>query len=333
MEVNEKTFLVTQEHHKKRIDIFLAEVLPQFSRAKIQSFIKNKLVLINSKWCKPSKEIKVNDEIKIIFQEDNNNQIIPQEMAIEILYEDNWLLAINKPAGVVTCPTPKFKTHTLINYLAFKLPEISPVGGIYRYGILHRLDKDTSGALLIAKDENSFNNISLQFKERKIEKYYLAIAFGKIVDHISNTINKPIGRDFKEGKRMKICGRRARFATTKFKAIKTTHNLHLLSIKPVTGRTHQIRVHMASIGLPIIGDKMYLKSKKLKYILSHLFSCNKVIPYNRPSRQLLHAYKITFIHPVYNVKKNIIAPIPTEMSDYIKTFFGEVQIKDEELHI
>lgn len=331
MKINEKTFFITEENHKKRIDVFLSEMLPEFSRAKIQCFIKNNLVLINSHPCKPSKEVKISDTVKVILQEENNKSIIPQNIPIEILYEDHWLLAVNKPKGMVTCATPKLKTQTLTNYLAYKYPEIHSVGGVLRYGILHRLDKETSGVLLIAKEENSFNNISLQFKERKIEKYYLAIAYGEVQNCIDNTINEPIGRDFKEGKKMKIHGRKARFATTKYKIIKTINNFHFLLIKPITGRTHQIRVHMASIGMPILGDKVYLKNKKTKETLKHLFWNNKTNPYL--DGQLLHAYKISFYHPFYKDKKTILASIPTQMSNYLKTLFGEFQIKDEELYI
>lgn len=278
--------IVSENKSSKRIDKFLAEEFFSYTRGEIIRQIKAGHILVNGKKVKPSYILKENDIITIINSQkttDNSQGIIPNpRIKLEIIYQNKNIIAVNKPAGIQVHPDSHEKKNTLANALVASWPEIKNVGeDLLRPGIVHRLDKDTSGIIIIARNQEAFFELKKKFKNREIEKTYLAIVPGKITK--PGEIEKPIARATSYRKQV-IAGKKTRTkireAVTHYKVLKSGENFSLLEVQPKTGRMHQIRVHLATIGHPIVGDKIY----KLKKIKSE----------NMASRQLLHAKSISF---------------------------------------
>ena len=267
---------------EKRLDTYLAQYLQDFSRSKISNEIKKGFVLVNSNETKPSYTIKSGDIIEINIQE-NILKIKPENIPLNIIYEDNNMAVINKPSGMLTHPTTIETTGTLVNALLYKYGEnLSDINGEFRKGILHRLDRNTSGLLMIAKNNKAHEFLVEKMKNREISKKYLAVVKG-VIDENEFTINKPIGRNPNHPEKMGILGinEGGKESISKVKVLKRFKDATLIEVHLITGRTHQIRVHLSSIGHPVYNDTLYGFGKmKIK-----------------TEEQVLQSYKLSFPKP------------------------------------
>jgi 23S rRNA pseudouridine1911/1915/1917 synthase len=295
----------------KRLDIFIANHL-RLSRSYIIYLIKNNKIHIDDQLKKPGYRIKINDVIKGEIPPSGPSEFLPEPMDLAILHEDERLIVINKPPGLVVHPSPGHLAGTLVNGLLHHCPDLKGIGGEIRPGIVHRLDKDTSGVMVIAKDDEAHQFLSRQFKERKIKKEYMALIFGELFPD-SGKINLAIGRHPSDRKKMSTISRRARDAETLWTVINRFNGFSLVSVNLKTGRTHQIRVHFSAIHHPIVGDPVYSGGKIFKTTSRETQTILKTA-----DRQMLHARRIAFIHP--ESEKTVIfeAPIPTDMANLIK---------------
>ena len=279
-----------------RIDKYLSDNTP-YSRELITKMINNNYILVNKKSVKPSYKIKIDDIISIDESYNEKRDINPKEMKIDIVYEDEDLIVINKPSGLVVHPGSGNKDNTLVNGLMYYTNELSDIGGKERVGIVHRLDKDTSGLMLVAKTNKAHELLADDFKYKRIFREYYALLVGKFP---SNTafIDAPIGRSKKYFDRMEVRsdGKEAR---TNLKVIKRFNKYTLVSLVLETGRTHQIRVHMAYIGYPIYNDPVYWNGNATSF------------------GQFLHSKTIRFIHPITKEELEFTTDLPKEMEDFI----------------
>lgn len=288
-----RKFIITEENKNKRLDTFLTESLDGKSRSFIQGLIEKEEVLVNSNSKKSNYKLRIGDEVQINIPEPTHLNIKPEEIPINIIYEDSDVIVVNKPQGMVVHPAPGNYEGTLVNALLNHCGDLSGINGVARPGIVHRIDKDTSGILVVAKNDNAHNKLSEQFKEHSITRVYLALVEG-IIKEDEGTIDAPLARHPKE--RIKIAivpgGRRA---VTHYKVIKRFKEHTLVECKLETGRTHQIRVHMCHIGHPLVGDPVY-GYKKQKFNLEG---------------QMLYAQKLGFIHPKTNEYVEFQCDIPS----------------------
>lgn len=276
-----------------RLDQFLAEKYPDFSRSYFQKLIQKGLVLVNGEKIKKGQKLKIQDEVEVEFLIEEELRLEPEYIPLQILYEDDDLLAINKPEGMVVHPAPGHRTKTFANALVYHLKK-NPFNDNLRPGIVHRLDKDTTGVLLAAKHLKSQVKLVNLFSERKMHKKYNALCLGTVQNQ---TINMPIGRDPKHRQKMKVI-ESGKEALSIVKTLGFDDTLSFVEVEIKTGRTHQIRVHLKQIGHPILGDSVYgntTLNKKLK-----------------ATRLFLHARVLSFIHPFSNQKITIEAPLPKD---------------------
>lgn len=288
-------YIVEAKHETLRIDKVLPLLNEDYSRAYFSNMIKNGEVLVNGKEVSPSYKVKENDVIECNFK-DSTSTLKPYEYKLDIVYEDEDILVINKPKGLVVHPGGGHSDDTLVNALIYTKKELSTINGALRVGIVHRIDKDTSGLLLICKNDYSHIEIAKQLKDHSMHREYIALVDG-VIEKDSGKVIGPIGRDKKNRLKMCIDTVDGKDAITHFNVIKRFNDYTLIECKLETGRTHQIRVHMSNIHHPIVGDALYGGSEKI---------------YN--NGQLLHAYKLTFTHPRTKKVMTLEAPLP----DYFK---------------
>ena len=290
------------EEDNQRIDAYICSKL-DISRVTVQRLIKENKILVNKKQTKASYKVKIGDKIEIEEEEAKEIEIKAENIPLEILYEDKDIIIVNKPKGMVVHPANGNPDGTLVNaIMSICKDSLSGIGGEIRPGIVHRLDKDTSGAIIIAKNDKAHINLSEQIKNHEVEKTYIALVRG-IVKENEATINMPIGRSTKDRKKMAV-NKNGKSAITHFKVIErfAKENCTLLEIKIETGRTHQIRVHLSEIGYPIIGDEVYSSGKNMWNIKG----------------QCLHAKSLKFKHPITNKEMYIEAPLPEYFSSLIR---------------
>ncbi len=292
----------------ERLDIFLSKRL-NLSRSKIASLIKDGLIKINEKTIKPHHKTKIGEGISVIIPDE---RIKPENIPLDIVYEDAEIIIVNKPAGMVCHPTAKIRKGTLINALLFHT-SLADCGKEDRPGIVHRLDKDTSGLLVVAKTKTAYCSLVKMIKERIIKKKYLAYVWGNVVED-EGEISIPIGRPKKGGVLMKPYGRKMREAKTFYKVLQREKDISLLEIELQTGRTHQIRVHLASIGHPVIQDKSYGKKSEIR-VLSLAKARN---PKSEICRQALHAFSLSFPHPITKEALSFEIELPLDMKGVIQ---------------
>jgi len=310
-------FIVSKEDVNKRIDLYLAQKIPEISRNRIQRLIEDGFVFINKKNnINSSLRLKTDLEISLQIPPPVQSELIPLETELDIRYEDRDLLIINKPAGIVVHPGAGHKQNTLVNALIYCCKDLSGIGGVERPGIVHRLDKDTSGLLLVAKNDNTHNLLSNMFKERTIKKIYYAITHGKF-ESKEGIIKKSIGRHPTERKKPCVSEKNSRIAVTCWKVIEVFNKATFLEIDLKTGRTHQIRVHLSSTGNPILGDTLYGGKKKININENDI----------NIKGFTLHAGQINFIHPVNNKNIEIKAEMPEEMQGILNLLKSEKNIK------
>ena len=297
-----KEFVVEKEEENIRIDRYLSEKSKDFSRVAIQRWIEEEKVLVNGKKIKPSYKVQENDKISIEEEKPKEIELKAQEIPLEIIYEDNDIIVVNKPKGLVVHPANGNPDGTLVNaIMAICKDSLSGIGGEIRPGIVHRLDKDTSGVLIIAKNDKAHINLSEQIKNHEVEKTYWALVRG-IVKENEATIKMPIGRSTKDRKKMAVT-QNGKEAITHFKVLEryVQDNCTLLEVKIETGRTHQIRVHLSQIGYPIIGDTTYSNGKNKWGI----------------EGQCLHAKSLKFKHPITGKEMYLEAELPKYFKDLL----------------
>ncbi|HLB52417.1 MAG TPA: RluA family pseudouridine synthase [Chlamydiales bacterium] len=295
---------VMQEEEEMRIDKLLALRYPQYSRTYFQYLIEQGCVLINGETIKKRIEPEEGDEVEVYFQAVACPSLQPESIPLEVLYEDDDFLAVNKPAGMVVHPAPGHWSGTFVNALLAHCEGNIPGSDPIRPGIVHRLDRETSGVLLAAKTLTAHQRLVEQFASRTIEKFYLAVACGRPANGI---ISAPIGRHPVHRKEMAVLSD-GREAITDIQVAAFNEKLSLLLIRPQTGRTHQIRVHLKHIGSPVLGDPVYGNDR-----LNQLFD---------PPRHLLHAYRLIFDHPITGVTMKLSAPIPEDFAYWMKRLCG-----------
>lgn len=288
-----QTIKINKDFDGVRLDKALSILLESTSRSKIQQYIDNSLVLVNSKVEKASFKLKENDEITILDLPDEHYDLEGEDIKLDIVYEDDDLLVINKPKGLVTHPGAGNWNHTLANALKFYSDKLSTSNGEYRPGIVHRLDKDTGGLMVVAKNDEVHAELAKQLSDHTLGRNYYALVLGVISENEGKII-APIGRDDKFRQKMAVDLRDGKYAETHFKVVERFANATLLDCALKTGRTHQIRVHLTYIGHPIIGDPVYGKGNRKMY----------------DDGQLLFAYKIQFIHPRNKKKMEFSVPLP-----------------------
>ena len=280
-----------------RLDLYLAEKASELSRSRAQKLIEENLVLVNGKPCTDKNyRLQSGDQIAVTIPEPVKSRVEPEEIRLDIVFEDSDLLVINKPRGMVVHPAPGHAQGTLVNALLSHCRDLSGIGGVMRPGIVHRLDKDTSGLLIVAKNDFTHRSLSAQLKARKLHREYIALVFGHIKPEIGR-IEAPIGRHPRHRKKMAvISGGRA--AVTRYRVIKYFKHYSLLKLKLETGRTHQIRVHLAHLGYPVVGDPTYTKGK------------TNDLPPELAGPQALHARLISFTHPRSGENLEFSVPLP-----------------------
>ena len=298
--MNVENLIVTKEDEGIRIDKYIAMKLENISRMAIQRMIENENILVNENKVKVSYKTISGDKIKIIEEEKKESYLKPEEIPLDIIYEDNDIVVVNKQKGLVVHPGNGNPNGTLVNaIMAHCKNSLSGIGGELRPGIVHRLDKDTSGLLIIAKNDEAHINLSNQIKEHKVKKTYLALVKGRIKEKEA-TINMPISRSQNDRTKMAV-SKDGKEAVTHFKVIRKYENYTFIEINIETGRTHQIRVHMSHIGYPLVGDNVYSNGKN---------------PFGVEG-QMLHSYKLEFVHPKTKEKMELSAPLPNYFENII----------------
>ncbi len=279
----------------ERLDRFLAQRLPGLSRSRLQALIRQGRVTANGLAGKPSLRLKRGDGVEVVVPPPEPVEMAPEAMPLEVVYQDRDLLVVDKPAGLTVHPGPGHPSHTLVNALLALCTDLSGIGGELRPGIVHRLDKDTSGLMVVAKHDAAHQSLSRQLKERLVQKRYLALVVG--TPHpAQGVIEAPVGRDPHHRQRMAVVeGGRA--AVTPYRVQEVLGEYALVEVRPTTGRTHQIRVHMAFLGHPLVGDQVYSRRR---------------VPFLE--RQFLHACFLAFEHPMTGERLEFTSPLPADLA-------------------
>lgn len=305
---NQQTITITEDHKNKRLDQALAQLLPEYSRAQIQSWIKSGHILVDGKTVKPNTKLKGLEEIQVSVQERLDEMWEAQKLPLDIVHEDDDVIVLNKPVGLVVHPGSGVSSNTLLNALIHHAPQLKKLP---RAGIVHRLDKNTSGILVIAKSERAFKSLTQQLKTRTMSREYKAIVYGAMIS--GGTVDAPIDRHAIERKRMAVV-ETGKPAITHYRIAEKFPNHTLLSVKLDTGRTHQIRVHMLHIRHPIVGDNTYGGRTRLSKGMSE-----ELIALLREfKRQALHAFALGFIHPATDEPVSFKVDLPEDMQVLIK---------------
>ncbi|ACB52672.1 pseudouridine synthase [Crocosphaera subtropica ATCC 51142] len=302
------TINLTVENKGNRLDLWLSNQLTDISRSHIQRLIEQGNIILNNEVCTNKKiKVKIGDRLQINLPEPKPLELKPEPLPLDILYEDEQLIIINKPANLVVHPAPGHETGTLVHGLLYHCSNLAGIGGVQRPGIVHRLDKDTTGAMVVAKTDFAHQNLQAQIKNKTAKREYLGIIYGVLTNQEDKEnshqgiINLPIGRHPIDRKKMAVVPleKRGREAITHWEILERLGNYSLVKFTLETGRTHQIRVHSSYYGNPIVGDPLYSTNRSLKMNLSG---------------QALHAHKLTLTHPITSEKIEAIAPLPDELT-------------------
>jgi len=301
---------VDQTHAGTRLDALVAAQVEHCSRSFAAVLIQKGAITVDGIARKASYLVKAGETVSGAIQKPETPSFQPEDIPLEILYEDDELLVVNKAPGMVVHPAPGHASGTLVNALTHHCPDLLGISGSLRPGIVHRLDRDTSGALVVAKTNGSMHGLAAQFKSREVRKQYLALVYG-VMKEDRGRIDRPIGRHPTDRKRMSVVSRTPRAALTTWKVRKRFDGVSLLELDIHTGRTHQIRVHCHAIGHPVVGDPMYTNRGSQK----QLGACNRSIfaVVGKLRRQMLHAWRLTIHHPVSGRTLTVTAPLPEDM--------------------
>lgn len=295
------SFKVTDEEQGMRLDVLLAGRFGEMSRSHLQKLIVDGLVIVNGKTIKANYKIQIDDTINVTFPEAKPVEIVAENIPLDIIYEDTDIIVVNKPRGMVVHPAVGNYQGTLVNALLDHCQDLSGINGEIRPGIVHRLDKDTSGVMVVAKNDYAHLNLAEQIKNRTASRKYLAIVHGNIAEE-QGIINAPLGRHASDRKKMAVSFSNSKEAITRFRVIERFVNFTLVECKLQTGRTHQIRVHMQYIGHPVVGDPKYGPEKKQFAIKG----------------QALHSAELSLKHPVTGESMLFTTPLPADMTNILK---------------
>src|ERR1041385_1941195 len=298
------------EHAGTRLDVYLASQFEGWSRARLQRLIENEDVLVNGKVVKPSYKLREHDEIEVELIAPPADFFTPENIPLEIVYEDETLAVVNKPAGLVVHPAAGTPSGTLANALAYHFRQL-PDRGV-RPGIVHRLDRDTSGLLVVAKTEAALENLSDQFRDRTVFKSYVALVHGRMASN-SGKIDQPLARDPSNRTRMAVV-RGGRNALTLYRVRRAFERFTLLDVELKTGRTHQIRVHLAWLKHPVVADELYGGGRE-----NSIRDVQVRARIRKLKRQFLHAEQLGFRHPQTGERLKFVAPLPTELTQFLES--------------
>jgi len=299
------SYVVTEESAGDRLDIFLAGQPLDLSRSYVKRLISEGAVRVSGRREKPSYKVKLDELVELVLPEPRELSLEAEDIPLEVLFEDEDLIVINKGAGMMVHPAGDICRGTLVNALLGYCDHLSQINGVLRLGIVHRLDKDTTGALVVAKTDKAHLDLARQFHLREVKKVYLALVHGVFKEE-RGTIELPIGRHHKDRKKMAVDEKRGREAVTHYEVNERFRRHSLLKIRLETGRTHQIRVHLAYIHHPLVGDPVYGRRKdNLGF-----------------ERQALHAYSLGFTHPITGEYLEFIAPLPEDMNRLLEKLRG-----------
>ncbi|MBO4902554.1 MAG: RluA family pseudouridine synthase [Lachnospiraceae bacterium] len=296
------TFSVSDEQNQDRIDKCISAYYEDLSRSYVQRLIEEGAVLCNDSPCKSNKKVSSGDRITIDVPESVIPPIEPEDIPLDILYEDEDVIVVNKPKGMVVHPAAGHYSGTMVNALLYHCKDLSGINGVLRPGIVHRIDMDTTGSVIACKNDAAHKEIAKQLKEHSINRNYLALVHGNIEEE-SGTVHAPIGRSERDRKKMAVNVRNGKDAITHYQVVERFQGYTLIDCKLETGRTHQIRVHMASIHHPVVGDKVYCTQK----------------PPCKLEGQALHAYLLGFKHPKTGEYIEIKAPMPSYFTEFLST--------------
>ncbi len=306
-----------------RLDVYLSERNLSVSRSQIKRLIEDGQVCVNGEKAKAGYKLRQDDFISVQERAPVDYSAAPQNIPLKILYEDSYLLVIDKPAGMVVHPAAGNYENTLVNALLHHCTDLPGIGGVLRPGIVHRLDKHTSGLIVVAKSEEALKGLQEQFKSHQIKKIYYAIVFGDLKGD-DGIIDAPVGRHPTDRKKMSTCSKRGKEALTRWRVLERYGILTLLELQIETGRTHQIRVHLNAIGHPVLGDNTYGNSgKKLQNIFDHALQSRL----RMMKRQALHAGVLGFTHPVQKRYLEFSSPMPEDMAAVIQTMQSYLRSK------
>ena len=293
-----------------RLDAYLAAHINDWSRARLQRLIESEDVLVNGKPAKPSYKVSAGDEIEVELTSSPLASFTPEEIPLEIVFEDDHLVVINKPAGLVVHPAAGAPSGTLANALAYHFQHLSKHAGAIRPGIVHRLDKDTSGLLVVAKTESAHEDLADQFRAREIYKSYMALVYG-VVKQQSGRVEQPIARDPRNRTRMAIVAG-GRGALSLYRVRRSYNSFTLLDVELKTGRTHQIRVHLSWLKHPVVGDELYSGGRE-----NSVQDVKLRAEIRKLRRQFLHAEQLGFRHPKTGEQMKFTAPLPPELASLL----------------
>ena len=298
--MRELSYIVSEEDAKMRLDKYLAANEESLSRSRIQSLVEEGQVRVNGNVQKANYKVKANDAIVLEVEDDRELEVEPENIPLDIRYEDGDVIVINKPKGMVVHPANGNQNGTLVNALLYHCKDLSGINGVLRPGIVHRIDKDTTGLLIVAKNDMAHTSLSKQLQTKTVNRLYYALVHG-VIPHDFGTIDAPIGRDVNDRQKMAVTATNSKDARTHFKVIERFKEYTLVECRLETGRTHQIRVHMQYIGHPVVGDEKYSYRKTMK-----------------TGGQLLHAHQLTFVHPRTNETMTIEAPLPAQFEEILE---------------
>ncbi|HAX72874.1 MAG TPA: RluA family pseudouridine synthase [Firmicutes bacterium] len=298
--MEQEMLLITEDLAGQRLDKVISQALEDLSRSFVQTLIKDQCITVNGKVGKANYKCKLDDQIEVTIPEPEALDVVAEEMDLDIAYEDDYVIVVNKPSNMVVHPAPGSMSGTLVNGLMSHVKDLSGINGVLRPGIVHRIDKDTSGLLMIAKNDIAHESLVNQLVEKSVTRKYVALVYGEI-PHDTGTIDAPVGRDPKDRKKMTVI-EGGKHAVTHFKVIERFAGFTLIECRLETGRTHQIRVHMKYIGYPLVGDPQY--------------GPRKVIG---ETGQFLHAATLGFVHPKTNEYVEFSAPLPDYFTEMLES--------------
>lgn len=299
-------YWVSCEDANCRADKVVAK-LEGITRSYVQILMDQKAVLVNGEVCKANTKVKENDHIELQYEDEMELEAKPQNLHLDVRYEDSDVIVINKPKGMIVHPTSGNQTDTLVNGLLYHCKDLSGINGVLRPGIVHRIDKDTTGLLIVAKNDVAHLSLANQLKDKSVSRLYYALVHG-VLEHDYGTIDAPIGRDPKDRQKMAVTATNSKNAVTHFKVIERFKNYTLVECKLETGRTHQIRVHMQYIKHPVVGDPKYSYRKTM--------DCDG---------QLLHAHQLTFVHPTTNE----VVVVEVELPEQFENILNELRSRED----
>jgi 23S rRNA pseudouridine1911/1915/1917 synthase len=305
-----RTYVVGVGEQDLRLDVFLSRRDPSLSRAQVQKLIEQGAVQAGSRPAKASHKVREGEAIHCEIPPATEYDVMPEDIPLSIIFEDESILVVDKPAGMVVHPAPGHKEGTLVNAILYHCRDLSGIGGVLRPGIVHRLDKDTSGLLVVAKSDRAHQALTGQFRQRLVNKTYHALVYGDVKGD-QGIINLPVGRHPEDRKKMSTRSRRGREAATRWQVHERYGAATLLHVEIETGRTHQIRVHLHALGYPVVGDGVYCGARQANTVGDPA----RRAALKRMKRQALHAARLSFSHPVTGEWLTFTAPLPADIRE------------------